>query len=253
MKRNIHLIMPMAGRGSRFYEHGFQLPKPLITIYGKPFFYWAVQSVRKFISTVSLDFVILQEHDEKYDMGRVILSYFPDARIHRLKHVTKGAVITCRKGMEDISDGLPVIFNDCDHLFKCSLLSDYCNRGTGTDTDKNQDTDGILLTFRSDEPKYSYAVRDESGAVTGTVEKEAASREAVCGCYYFRNSSVFARAADQYLQKCEYSEYFMSGVYNILLSDGQTVTCMETDFHVSFGVPEEYESAKKRTEYEALI
>ena len=53
--------------------------------------------------------------------------------------------------------------------------------------------------------------------------------------------------------KCEYSEYFMSGVYNILLSDGQTVTCMETDFHVSFGVPEEYESAKKRTEYEALI
>ncbi len=247
MENKIHLIMPMAGRGSRFYEKGFHLPKPLISIYGRPFFYWAVQSVQKFTDLESLDFVILQEHDDKYHMREVILSYYPDARIHVLEEVTEGAVITCLKGITDISDDLPVLFNDCDHLFKCSRLSDYCNRGDA------RDIDGILLTFRSDEAKYSYVVRDEAGMVTGTVEKETAGHEAVCGCYYFRNSSVFACAADQYLKKCEYSEYFMSGVYNILVSNGQTVACMETDFHISYGIPEEYEEAKKRTEYEALI
>ena len=41
----LHLILPMAGRGSRFFKNGFVCPKPLIEINGKPFFYWAARSV----------------------------------------------------------------------------------------------------------------------------------------------------------------------------------------------------------------
>ena len=41
----LHLILPMAGRGSRFFENGFVCPKPLIEIAGKPFFYWAARSI----------------------------------------------------------------------------------------------------------------------------------------------------------------------------------------------------------------
>ena len=53
-KRNIamsklHLILPMAGRGSRFFENGFICPKPLIEIAGKPFFYWAARSIEKYV------------------------------------------------------------------------------------------------------------------------------------------------------------------------------------------------------------
>lgn len=247
MENRIHLIMPMAGRGSRFYEEGFQLPKPLISIYDNPFFYWAVQSVQKFMDLESLDFVILQEHDDKYHMREVILSYYPNARIHILECVTEGAVITCLKGISDISDDLPVLFNDCDHLFRCSRFNEFCRKG------EFRKIDGILLTFPSDEAKYSFVKKDSEGNVTGTAEKAAVSREAVCGCYYFRNSLVFKDAASEYLKKCEYSEYFMSGVYNVLIANRQTVESMETDFHISYGVPEEYEEAKKRTEYEALI
>ena len=43
----IHYIMPMAGRGSRFNQEGFDLPKPLLEIYGMPFFYWATRSISK--------------------------------------------------------------------------------------------------------------------------------------------------------------------------------------------------------------
>ena len=45
----LHLILPMAGRGSRFFKNGFVCPKPLIEINGKPFFYWAARSVEKFV------------------------------------------------------------------------------------------------------------------------------------------------------------------------------------------------------------
>ena len=41
--------MPMAGRGSRFFENGFVMPKPLIEINDHPFFYWATQSIAKFV------------------------------------------------------------------------------------------------------------------------------------------------------------------------------------------------------------
>ena len=43
----LHLIMPMGGRGARFFRDGFVQPKPLIRLRDKPFFYWAVQSVLK--------------------------------------------------------------------------------------------------------------------------------------------------------------------------------------------------------------
>ena len=38
MSQGIHLIMPMGGKGSRFSENGFSIPKPLIIINDKPFF-----------------------------------------------------------------------------------------------------------------------------------------------------------------------------------------------------------------------
>lgn len=37
MSKGIHLVMPMAGSGSRFYNQGYSIPKPLIEIKGRPF------------------------------------------------------------------------------------------------------------------------------------------------------------------------------------------------------------------------
>ena len=53
----LHLVMPMAGKGSRFLQDGFNLPKPLIKIHNKPFFYWATESIARFYSLVDITFV----------------------------------------------------------------------------------------------------------------------------------------------------------------------------------------------------
>lgn len=240
--QKIHYIMPMAGRGSRFKEKGFDFPKPLIEIYGKPFFYWATQSIRRFIDLESVDFVILQEHIDRFGIDARIKEYFPEARIHVLQEVTEGAVITGMKGVVDIEDDLPVLFNDCDHLFKSSEFNAFIEQG-------HKDVDGILLTFTSTEDKYSFVGKDEDGNVICTVEKEAISDEAICGAYYFKNKNVFLENADKYLKNCDYNEFFMSGIYNIMIKNGLKVNSMGTDYHVSFGVPEEYEEAKIRKEY----
>ena len=60
--KNLNLIMPMGGGGTRFGRSGFNMPKPLIEIYGKPFFYWATQSIAKFVHLENITFVVLKEH-----------------------------------------------------------------------------------------------------------------------------------------------------------------------------------------------
>lgn len=247
MSKKIHLIMPMGGRGSRFSKVGFDFPKPLIKIYDKPFFYWSTRSIEKFVELASLDFVVLQEHIDKYGVDKEIKDLFPLARIHVLPDVTEGAVITCMKGVEQIDDDFPVLFNDCDHLFKSEIFNEFCNSGF------DDEIDGILLTFTSTEAKYSFVGKDDTGNITRTVEKKAISDEAICGCYYFRDKDVFLESAVQYLKECNYAEYFMSGLYNVMIEKGMVVESMKTDFHVPYGIPEEYEDAKNDNNYEELI
>ncbi|HSX29838.1 MAG TPA: hypothetical protein VLE73_04750 [Candidatus Saccharimonadales bacterium] len=43
--RDLHIIMPMAGAGSRFAKAGFTTPKPLIQVDGKPMFMKALSAL----------------------------------------------------------------------------------------------------------------------------------------------------------------------------------------------------------------
>ena len=45
----------------------------------------------------------------------------------------------------------------------------------------------------------------------------------------------------------------MSGVYNIMIENNLSVRSMPTDYHVPYGIPEEYEEAKEDKHYEELI
>ena len=243
----VHYVMPMAGKGSRFSKDGFVLPKPLLEIYGMPFFYWATRSISKFIELSSINFVVLQEHIEKFSIDKVIKKFFPKARIIALPKVTEGAVITSMKGIEEINDDLPIIFNDCDHLFKSEKFNEFCN------LKYDSTIDGILLTFEANEPKYSFIKKDSNGNVIRTIEKEVISNEAICGCYYFKNKDIFLKSAEKYLINCNYNEYFMSGVYNVMIENNKKIKSMKTDFHIPFGVPEEYIIAKESNKYKELL
>ena len=44
-KRPLHIIMPMAGEGSRFMKEGWTTPKPLIKLNGRELFLHAIDSI----------------------------------------------------------------------------------------------------------------------------------------------------------------------------------------------------------------
>ena len=247
MKNKLHLIMPMGGAGSRFFKDGYSIPKPLIEIQGRPFLYWSTMSILKYIDVEDLTFVVLQEHIDKFNIDKVILKYFKDAKIVVLPKLLKGAVLTCIEGVSNINDKLPIVFNDCDHMFKCSEFYNYIN------DDFNENIDGALLTFLSNDSKFSFLELNDKQNVVRTVEKVAISNHAICGAYYFKNKDIFLKNAGEYLENCNYNEYFMSGVYNIMIKHNAIIKNFTVDMHIPFGTPEEYEVAKNKEDFKELI
>lgn len=245
MKLNV--VMPMGGGGTRFGNHGYDVPKPLIEIYEKPFFYWATQSLVKNIEVESLTFVVLQQHIDKFGIDNKIKEFYPKAKINVIPEVLPGAVLTCKAGVLNIENNQPIIFNDCDHLFVCKSFNEFCEK-------QQFDTiDGGLLTFKSNDPKFSFVAYDVDGYVNHTVEKQAISDDAICGAYYFKNKEIFEDAVQIYLENCAYSEFFVSGVYNVMAEQGKKIKSFNVDTHVSFGTPNEYELAKENKAYLQLL
>lgn len=245
--QKIHLIMPMGGGGTRFGNKGFNVPKPLIELQGKPFFYWATQSVKKFVDVEDIIFVVLQEHIEKFEIDKRIKEYYPDSKIQMIPHVLNGAVLTCCEGIKAINDNLPILFNDCDHAFVCDKFYEFVAEG------KYDEIDGALLTFTSDSPNFSYVKFDDEGNVIGTIEKVVASTEAICGAYYFRNKNIFSEAAASYLEECDYKEFFISGVYNEMAKRKEKIHTFPITEHISFGTPDEYDQAINDARLGALL
>ena len=229
---DLAMVMPMAGRGSRFAREGIAVPKPLVDLEGRPFFWWATQSVLRVTQVRQLVFVVLQEHVDAFAIDRVIRGFYPDAEIVAIPDITAGASETARIGMEAIDGDGPVVVNDCDHAFHCPDLPEVAAR-------LGADAAGALMCFRSGDPAYSYAELDTDGHVVGTVEKRVVSPFAIAGCYSFASAAQFLGLYEEYQASCPYDELFVSGMYNLLIARGETVLKAEAERHLSFGTPAE--------------
>jgi len=229
--------MPMAGRGSRFSRDGAVLPKPLIEIDGKPFFWWAAQSVLRSVPVREMVCVVLDEHIAAFAIDTRIRSYFPEARIVGIAEVTSGAAETAKIGVEALVSHGPIAVNDSDHAFSAAM--------SGTVSVLGSACDGALLCFRSDDPAYSYVNFDPGGSVSGTVEKKVVSGSAIAGCYLFSGADTFLAAYDAYTATCPYDELFVSGLYNRMIEQGSAIRTIDAEDHVSFGTPAEFARVDK--------
>ena len=200
----LHLVMPMAGRGSRFFENGFVMPKPLIEINDRPFFYWATQSIAKFVDCADITFVVLEEHIRDHAIDREIKTYYPDAKIVALPEVTEGAAITALRGTESLPDDEPLLFNDCDHLFLCKPFNEFCKAG-----DFANGPDGALLTFASDSPGLQLPAiwGRRQGCATRWKSRSSAMMPSA-GRITSKNKQLYASACAEYLHHCDYKEIF---------------------------------------------
>lgn len=229
----LQVLMPMGGLGSRFTREGYTIPKPLIGVDGKPMFMRALDSFAG-IDDVTYIFVIRSEHIERYDIASKIKQQIPEAKISILDHDTDGAVESCLVAEEHIDDHAPISVADCDIYFESE---DYFAKALSDTPPK-----GMLLTFESTDPRYSYVKVDENGTATETAEKIAISNHAILGGYFFSSGLLFKKLAHQFVDAPlpdGLKEYYMSHLFNILLKGGDQVQIAPVDKKYIFGTPEE--------------
>lgn len=230
---SLQVLMPMGGLGSRFTKEGYTTPKPLIEVDGKPMFMRALDSFKD-IENVQHIFVIRKEHDEKYNLANEIHKQIPSARISILDHDTGGAVETCLLAYDDIDDRLPITIADCDIYFESKKYFDKIN--------SNNLPDGMLLTFPSGDPRYSYVETDTDGKAVRTAEKIVISNHAILGGYFFGTGKLFKHLAKNFVNGGlpeGLKEFYMSHLFNMLLKQGGTIEIADVDTMHIFGTPEE--------------
>lgn len=237
--RPLHIIMPMAGEGSRFRDAGWTTPKPLIELHGKPLFIRAIDSVKVEEASMKYSFIVRQEHIDNYGIDKGIKEILPEAMIYSVEKTTRGAVETCLKAEEGIADNDAVVVMDCDLEFRSKKYTEIIRKVLETPADVAKG--GALVSFESDLPKYSYAELGEDGLVKRTAEKEVISNHALCGAYFFSSGKEFKAAAHRLLDEPVMlkPEFYVSLLYNYLLNDGSPIQLASMEMYRSYGTPQE--------------
>lgn len=244
-------LIPMAGKGNRFFQEMYKVPKPFIPIMGNPMF---VSATKSFPPADRYIFICLMEHFQKYRIKDTVENEFKASEVIPIDAVTEGQACTCllAEGRLDINDGLFIASCDYQMLYDedkyRKLLED-------------KDVDVIIWTFRIGTIKkanynaFAYC-RTEGDRVIEVVEKRTISDTphldpAVVGSFTYRNAGLFVRGAKKVIEKNirVNNEFYVGTSINQLIEEGHKVVVFEIEKFISFGNPTELMSFQYWEEY----
>ena len=227
--KKYNLLVPLAGRGQRFVDEGFVVPKYMITAYDKHLIDWALSSIDT--SECNLIFCLRQDHINNFGVDEIFRKKFGnDIKIVVIDRITDGSVSTCLLAKEYIDNELPLYIYTVDvHFGPKFKPAEMVN-------------DGLILTFKSNNPAYSYVKLNEEGYALLTAEKEVVSSNACVGVYGFKSGSKFIEYAESMIMHNmrTRNEFYITPMYNLMIEDGLKISIKEVDEMYIMGTPEEY-------------
>jgi RpiB/LacA/LacB family sugar-phosphate isomerase len=227
--KKYNLLVPLAGRGQRFVDEGYVVPKYMITAHDRHLIDWALGSINT--DECNLIFCLRQDHISNFGVDEIFRKKFGnDIKIVVIDKITDGSVSTCLLAKEYINNDLPLYIYTVDVHFKPIFVP------------SEMKSDGHVLTFKSNNPAYSYVKTDENGIGLLTAEKEVVSSNACVGVYGFKTGRMFVQYAEIMIARNlrTRNEFYITPLYNLMISDGLKVTIEEVSDMFIMGTPEEY-------------
>lgn len=213
----LNIVIPMAGAGTRFVKAGYAVIKPLISIHGTPMIKLVIDNLRPSCAHRFI-FVCQRAHNAAYGLKARLGAWAPGSVLVEIDGMTAGAACTvlAAKSFIDTDDPLMVansdqfIESDVDDYLKCMDI---------------QALDGLIMTMKSRDPKWSFALVDERGLVGRVAEKEVISDEATVGVYGFRAGKLFVSAAERMIRRDlrVNGEFYVAPTYNQMIEDGHRI------------------------------
>ena len=227
------ILIPMAGEGSRFAKEGYQFPKPLIDINGKPM-------IQRVIENLDFDaeyiFLVRKEHLQKYSGLSNTLNQITNnkCKIVVVDSLTEGAACTALLAKEYINNDDDLLIANSDQIIEYEKENfNYLRNLTNLDS--------IVFCFNAVHPKWSFVKINARGFVTEVAEKNPISNIATCGIYWYRKGSDYVRYAEDMISKNirVNNEFYIAPVYNELIGDNKTLIPFYVHKMHGVGTPED--------------
>lgn len=233
----LNIVIPMAGAGTRFVQEGYSLPKPLIPLHDMPMIQVVVNNLRpkclhRFI------FICQKKHVEQYQLNSFLQTIAPGSCVMSIEGVTEGAACTVLLAKSYINNHDALMIANCDQYVDLNINDYLCGFA-------NPCLDGLIMTMKASDPKWSFAAVDAEGYVSQVAEKKVISDEATVGIYNFRDGRCFVSAAEEMIHDNERvnGEFYVAPVYNRLIKHGQKIGIYNIGFDGSgmhgLGIPQD--------------
>lgn len=227
MTQTLNIVIPMAGKGSRFaVDPKYTDPKPMIPVHGKPMIQVVVENLtpdrpHRFI------FICQNEHIERYKLEPFLKSLANDVVVIGIDGITEGMVCTVLKAKDLINNDEPLMTANSDQFIDFDI-NEYL------DEMDNNDADGLIMTMKANDPKWSFAKVDQDGVVLETAEKKVISEDATVGIYNFAKGSDLVSAAEEMIEDDVRvgGEFYVCPCYNYMIKNDKKV--------VIYGIGEEF-------------
>jgi HAD superfamily hydrolase (TIGR01509 family) len=229
--KNLNVLIPMAGAGSRFQQAGYTFPKPLIDVNGKPMIQVVVENLN---IDANFIFVVQKSHREKYNLDTLLNLITPNCKIVEVDGLTEGAACTALLAKDYIDNNNPLFFANSDQFVEWDS-NEFMYKMNETDVD------GGIVSFRSTHPKWSFAKVDERGMVTEVAEKNPISDIATVGYYYWKHGSDFVKYAEEMIDRDirVNNEFYVCPVFNQAIQDGKSIRTFDIPKMWGLGTPED--------------
>lgn len=246
----------MAGRGKRFKDAGYEVPKPFIKVDGEPMFSRRIDNIinNMVFEDVHIVIIILKEHQCYLDDIRNCLESFRRSDIVKrtikydiktIPEITEGMASTALLVKDLIDLNRQTWITDCDHLIDDTFYFQESTRYF-----ESRGSDAGLICHLSDNPKWSYCKISDKRACY-VAEKEVISNVANCGDYYYSTGKLFVENAEEMIYKNDRSktEFYLAPTMNYIIRNGGLVMPYMINNMKPLGIPEDlqkYENVQQK-------
>lgn len=242
-------LISMAGKGKRFLEQGYNLPKPLILVDGQPMIWKVIDCLPEAKKWI---FIVRQEHIDNFSIDKTIKKKIPEAIVTVDKDLFGGASILCAE--EYISKGEDVFIAGCDMGFLYNKEE--------FEKLRKSDYDCVLWTFTHDKrisnnPKsWGYAVLEEDHrtiknmSVKLPVSNNPFEDHAVAATFWISSKEMLYKAIRTMINHeiKTNNEYYLDNLPLAFKIIGKKSCVFDVDFLIGWGTPEELREFEKISE-----
>ncbi len=239
----MQLVIPMSGFGERFRAAGYDTPKPLIEVDGKPI---VGHVLDMFPGISSVVFICNEDHlsNPDYRMREILNSLCPNGKIVPIKAHKLGPVHAVLSALEHLDLASPVIVNYADFTCRWSF-SDFERHVN------ENNLDAAVPAYRGFHPhsggttNYAY-IRESKGKLLEIREKQPFTENKVeefasSGTYYFKTGHLMEKfLRQQMLEKVTVGgEFYVSSGVNLIAEAGLSVGVYEIEHFMQWGTPQD--------------